>query len=566
MDNDGDEAVDCDDPDCEADEDCVQDTCRDLCERVGSFCFILRNGCEPAVMDEILDHGSATCTEDADYRRETAAVVALNCQADFDQIADYFGVADRCSVEPERCTNGVDDDADGSPDCADEDCSEHVNCVGATRIGVPRESVQLMGSLDFEGEDCCRESLLESCHLGPAVSLSEAHRIVNLDDLNHRLQITITWSDPANAGLLSLHEPDLDINEPSLSCLRARSATVEGDAAEATLYDVLLPVGATLNVLASTTRMTEDQEAIPAGAYTITILTTTEEAEENCGDGIDDDENGVTDCLDPACEGGPACVDGAVDLAAPGEVISIAGALDAEDPLWARPTDQCDGYDDGYGFHYDTIAVRNPSDEARTVTFDLIAQNDAYLHVFRPPYRLRSLEGCDRGEDFHYLPNVDIAPRETIVAVVSTYQRGALEPDYALNVYTHGTVESACSEPTPIEAPGVVEGENQGPGIFAGSCGGANGSETVYRLQTAEDTPVCLVADGFILDPLLHVRTDCAEPGSEIACNDDGEGIGWASNIEFDATADTPYFVFVDGVDNAGAFELSVLFEACPEG
>ena len=30
----------------------------------------------------------------------------------------------------EKCTNGIDDDGDGKSDCADDDCSAGLDCVG----------------------------------------------------------------------------------------------------------------------------------------------------------------------------------------------------------------------------------------------------------------------------------------------------------------------------------------------------------------------------------------------------------------------------------------------------
>ena len=122
-----------------------------------------------------------------------------------------------------------------------------------------------------------------------------------------------------------------------------------------------------------------------------------------------------------------------------------------------------------------------------------------------------------------------------------------------------------CDEPAELNVGDVVEGSTLGrPADERGQCAG-NGSEAVYQLTPAADGVLCLNTLGSGYDTALHVRTDCADPASEVACNDDrfDIGNGTRSAVDLNAVADTTYFVYVDGFAGAGVFQLAVTEGPC---
>ena len=95
-----------------------------------------------------------------------------------------------------------------------------------------------------------------------------------------------------------------------------------------------------------------------------------------------------------------------------------------------------------------------------------------------------------------------------------------------------------------------------------GSCGG-NGPEQVFWFEFDEDTDVVLITDGSSYDTVLHVRTDCLVPGSEIACDDDGGDVS-ASRVALRAQAGVRYSVVLDAFSLFGGGAARLGF--WPEG
>lgn len=64
-------------------------------------------------------------------------------------------------------------------------------------------------------------------------------------------------------------------------------------------------------------------------------------------------------------------------------------------------------------------------------------------------------------------------------------------------------------------------------------------------------------------DPLLQVRGDCADPNTELACNDDAGGDTLDSQVTVFAVAGAPMFVIADTYDaeEAGPFTLTIRLE-----
>jgi len=571
MDEDGDDFVNCADSDCAEDAECIASACGAACEVIVA-CPEFSRACSEAVFNELGEVCRQVCTTDAGARSEIVAGSQLECSEIFSASVQGFDIEDDCPVEPEVCSNGRDDDADGLIDCVDSDCGEHPECVGAIPIADRGDSLEFTGSLDTEGndeddqeDDCCYGGINPDCSLSSSVSLQDTYRVLNTTEEQLTLQISVTWAAPENHGIVSVHDADFDAFDADRSCISASDRLPDGDTSSARIHTVLINPGEVLNIMVATFEMTEDQDPIPAGEFTLNILTI-DEMETNCTNGVDDDENGLSDCLDPMCEGIPACANESVVLPTQGMSLTVTGELTLDDPQWARPDDNCSRqFSHTTNYYYDTIAIRNDSGQDQRVTFTLEDRNDAYVHIYEEPFDLTNRRGCIRGEDFRYFPDIAVGADQTIVAVVSTYQPAELEERYELTLSTHLSAEAVCAGDLElIHSEGVYQGVTEGPGAFEGSCGGGSSPEALYRLQTAEDTAVCITTDGDLLDPLVYVRTDCAAPESELVCNDDADGLMvLASQVEISAMADMTYTIIVDGSRSLGAFNMDVAFAPC---
>jgi hypothetical protein len=130
-----------------------------------------------------------------------------------------------------------------------------------------------------------------------------------------------------------------------------------------------------------------------------------------------------------------------------------------------------------------------------------------------------------------------------------------------------------CFEPTLIEGPGVFAGRTTGAEALAdASCaGGARSPEQGFQLALGDYAgPVCLFTDGSTYDAALHARSDCRDPASELACDDDG-AVDDQAQIQLEIEAGQTPTVFVDGhfadftqTASHGAFLLTVQLGACP--
>ena len=104
-----------------------------------------------------------------------------------------------------------------------------------------------------------------------------------------------------------------------------------------------------------------------------------------------------------------------------------------------------------------------------------------------------------------------------------------------------------------LPATGSVSGSTTGAGFdYEASCGyssssnGAASEEMVYTFTVAEEVQAMFSTEGSSYDSVLHVRTDCDDYTSEIACSDDIASGIYQSRVELNLDPGT-YSVFVDG-------------------
>ncbi len=125
----------------------------------------------------------------------------------------------------------------------------------------------------------------------------------------------------------------------------------------------------------------------------------------------------------------------------------------------------------------------------------------------------------------------------------------------------------SCSNPMFINPTGAPASGNTAGLVSqnSGTCGGRDAPEAVYTFTLWENSQVCLNTVGSQYDTVLYVRQGvCTQQPAEIACNDDMEGGGLDSQVQFNAIANQTYYVFVDGYgSNAGAHNLHLRLGPC---
>ncbi|MFH2005534.1 MAG: trypsin-like serine protease [bacterium] len=144
VDDDGDGAVDCADPDCASDPGCqtTPEDCDNGVDDDGDGAIDCADpDCET---DSACQGGQELCTNGVDDDGDGA----IDC-ADPDCVT-----APSCQTGPEDCDNGVDDDGDGAIDCADPDCETDAYCLAGRELCDNQIDDDGDGTADCADPDC----------------------------------------------------------------------------------------------------------------------------------------------------------------------------------------------------------------------------------------------------------------------------------------------------------------------------------------------------------------------------------------------------------------------------
>ncbi|MBW2263431.1 MAG: putative metal-binding motif-containing protein [Deltaproteobacteria bacterium] len=148
-----------------------------------------------------------------------------------------------------------------------------------------------------------------------------------------------------------------------------------------------------------------------------------------------------------------------------------------------------------------------------------------------------------------------LAPGTYYILTESTYQG---EFDLAV---TFSAPTTACGGMTTISSSGTFTGDTTGlPEDFTTTCGGrALGSDVPYLLSLSETSDVLAEITSATWDTVMHLRTICDDPSSEIACDDDSYD-GVRSSLDLTGLAAGDYILIVDGYGTwaYGAYTLEV--------
>jgi hypothetical protein len=303
-----------------------------------------------------------------------------------------------CLSEAGACNDGEDNDLDGDTDCADEECFEDPLCqIDATPIAPQNGTILLEGSLDNTDPTWARPSA--NCTPGTAPKFYDAIPIVNETGATQRVDITAQW---LGDGYLHIFRAPFDPNNLA-GCL-VGSDDFGNNGSQ--IINLTIQPGEILYVVASTF-----SNNVALGAYSISVYT------------------------EPA------------SIAAPGQLVTLAGSLDNTDPTWARPNANCTA--GTAPKFYDTFAVFNETGAQQVLTINAFWPGDGYVHVFRPEFdAVTPTTNCVLGDDdfaFNGQPgsrgsqilNQVIEPGEILIIVASTFNNNVAFGSYTIDVVTN---------------------------------------------------------------------------------------------------------------------------------
>ena len=322
---------------------------------------------------------------------------------------------------------------------------------------------------------------------------------------------------------------------------------------------------------------------------------------ENCAQLGDEDGNGLIDCNDPACFNDPACINETEPNAcAPQALIPAAGfGVYSGNTIFAPAEERgsCAGNGnehvyrfiapqtgavcvDSGGSNYDTaLHVRS---ECANADAELACNDDS---IFGLQSQLSF--NATAGQSYYIFMDGFGGSGDYTLSI----SRGACgqEPpllfeDCLLFGDEDGNGLADCDDPACFTDPTCALpsgpaacapsalftapsfGSYGGSTLFApaeerGSCAGS-GNEHVYRFIAPQTGAVCVDSSGSSYDTALHVRSECANPNAELACNDDSI-FGLQSQLSFNATAGQSYYIFMDGFGGSGDYTLSISAGAC---
>ncbi|MBJ93440.1 MAG: hypothetical protein CMP23_03095 [Rickettsiales bacterium] len=286
IDNDADGRTDCSDVDCVADPNCN--------------IFVIEVNCFDGLDND--SDGDIDC-DDSDCAALPSCSLSpeTNCNNGIDDDADSFTDCNDsdCATDPScasgesDCDDSVDNDGDGDIDCDDNDCSAATECIttgDCNPIGnigcgdVITGSNDMAGSTDQQTEFCGNP-------LGPGWSGPEVAWVFSPQD-DGLVDITLTdLSEDLDIMVLVQDSDGCDENDCEASGWNPPPQPEQMDwyAFSGTPYYIVI-----------------DGWNGAVSDFTMTV-TCTPSSETECGDGVDNDQDGDIDCADSDCLGNLAC-------------------------------------------------------------------------------------------------------------------------------------------------------------------------------------------------------------------------------------------------------------------
>jgi len=213
--------------------------------------------------------------------------------------------------ETGACANGLDDDGDGIPDCADPDCASALSC-GEGGLCTNSTDDDGDGDVDCADSDCaedgaCTGASIPGCPamdlgsaLGSPLTMGSTERGTSSVDCEGNdaagPDVSFLWTAPADGkyqvGVRGEYDTVLQV---SLGSCTGRQIACD-DASDSATFDMV--AGQQIVIFA-------DSHTGGMGGFEIYVVG----VEVDCTDGLDNDGDGLIDCEDDQCGDLPACVE-----------------------------------------------------------------------------------------------------------------------------------------------------------------------------------------------------------------------------------------------------------------
>ena len=322
-----------------------------------------------------------------------------------------------------------------------------------------------------------------------------------------------------------------------------------------------------------------------------------EEVEEDCATLGDEDDNGLAECDDRACLDRPECAQPLNPMACEEGAVTVIETWGTYRGTTEGATDELHGSCGGQSAGEIIYRFAPPSDGAFCVD-TLGSTYDTLLHVRKTCNDPMSERYCN--DDYGRTQAAISVEGQALVPyflIVDGYRgegdfeimisEGACPPipreDCSQPGDEDGNGDADCDDracmntemcgPYPPEAcapeaitelilnDDYVSNNEDAPRQTLGSCAG-RGREQVYRFVPETSGTYCANTFGSEYDTVLYIRSECADPETELVCNDDFDGIRAA--VTFEAEAQEPLFIFADSFrGRPGTYTLKVTEGSC---
>ena len=366
ADNDGDGMIDCADANCAMEPNCLPETvcddgldndldtlvdCLDMdCDGVG----ICEFGNETTCGDDLDNDadGDIDCA-DTQCAAQPLCMAEVDCGDGMDNDGDGLGDCldpgcdgmAGCELDTElTCGDGVDNDGDGQTDCADADCGAGIACALTCAPGMTKT---LYTSTDVP---------VTIIDVGTVTSTITVPGNGLVSDAAVRIHINHTWDADLDISLTGPGE-SIDLSSDNggsadnfINTVFIDSAATSITTGTAPFTGAFRPEQPFTNLLGTPTNgdwdlvVTDDEAGIvgTVNEFELVLCSCDPAAGgpcefgEACRDGIDNDGNGATDCMEAACATDPFCIPEAACADAADN--DLDGDVDCLD-------DDCDGID-----------------------------------------------------------------------------------------------------------------------------------------------------------------------------------------------------------------------------